>query len=215
MPHPTLVPSATSVHGTLAFTMSEPAWDIATLFPLQGAWSEEEYLDLADQHRRVEFNNGVIEVLPVPTRIHQNVLKFLLWLLDAYVARVGGITSFAGTRLKLPENKYREPDLLFATKEHAHFETEELWTGADLVMEIVSGSVSDHERDYVTKREDYARGEVAEYWIVDPERKTILVLVLRGNLYVEHGTFSPGARVTSPTFAGFTVDVTAVFEAQR
>lgn len=213
MPHPTLVPSATSVHGTLAFTMSEPAWDIATLFPLQGAWSEEEYLDLADQHRRVEFNNGVIEVLPVPTRIHQNVLKFLLWLLDAYVARVGGITSFAGTRLKLPENKYREPDLLFATKEHAHFETEELWTGADLVMEIVSDSVEDRERDLVKKRREYAEAGVAEYWIIDPANETITVLGLQAGSYAERGVYTRGETATSASFEGLAADVTAVFDA--
>jgi len=35
----------------------EPAWEIATLFPPQGAWSEGDYLTL-DTNRLVELGNG-------------------------------------------------------------------------------------------------------------------------------------------------------------
>lgn len=193
--------------------MSEPAWEIAKLFPLQGAWTEDDYLDFSGRHRGVEFVDGVIEVLPVPTRTHQRILKLLLWLLDAYASRAGGTVGFAGTRLKLPGNRYREPDLLFATKDNLGFEGEEYWTGADLVAEIVSGGAGDRERDLVTKRGEYARGGVREYWVVDPEAATVRVLVLRDGGYVEHGTFKAGERATSPTFDGLSVDVADVFGA--
>lgn len=191
--------------------MSQPAWAIATLFPLQGTWSEEEYLDFSDRHRRVEFDDGEIEVLPVPTRTHQRILAHLLGLLRAYADRVDGRWGFAGTRLKLPGNKYREPDLLFATKRNAHFEGEERWTGADLVMEVVSGGPEDHTRDFVKKRGEYARGAVAEYWLIEPETKSVLVLALRGDRYVEHGTFTPGEVAASPSLPGFAVDVAEMF----
>lgn len=191
--------------------MSEPAWDIAKLFPAQGAWSEDEYLDLAAKHRRVEFDDGVIEVLPVPTRTHQSVLKFLLLVFDANARTTGGRVSFAGTRLKLPGNKYREPDLLVATREHAHFEGEECWTGADLIAEVVSPSADDHERDYVKKRAEYARGGVSEYWVVDPDAQRVLALVLREGRYVEHATWSVGDLARPVTVAGVEVDIGAMF----
>lgn len=193
--------------------MSEPAWDIAKLFPFQGAWSEEEYLEFSASHPRVEFDDGAIEVLPVPTRSHQNVVAYFLVLLRDLAKKTGGRASFAGTRLKLPGNKYREPDLLFATREHAHFEGEDRWVGADLLMEVVSGSADDRERDYVKKRQEYARGGVGEYWVVDPGARTVLVLVLRDGRYVEHGTFAPGERVASPTVEGVAADVAEIFEA--
>jgi Uma2 family endonuclease len=98
-------------------------------------------------------------------------------------------------------------------KEHAHFVRDEYWTGADLLMEVVSGSADDHDRDYVKKRLEYARGGVSEYWIIDPDTKTVLVLVLREGRYVEHGAFTPGERASSPTFEGIVVDVKDVFEA--
>lgn len=191
--------------------MSEPAWDIAKLFPTQGAWTEDEYLELAAKHRRVEFDDGAVEVLPVPTRTHQHIVKLLLFCFDAHARATGGRVSFAGTRLRLPGNKYREPDLLFATAPNAHYEGEEHWTGADFVVEVVSPSPQDHDRDYVRKREEYARGGVAEYWIVDPELRQVLALVLRDGRYVEHAMWGAGEVARPATLAGVEVDVDALF----
>ena len=40
----------------------EPAWQIARLFPAQGAWSVEEYLSLTnDTNHLVEFSQGYVE----------------------------------------------------------------------------------------------------------------------------------------------------------
>ena len=45
--------------------VGEPVWEIAELFPQQGDWTEEGYLSL-DTNLRVEFDDGVIQVLPTP-----------------------------------------------------------------------------------------------------------------------------------------------------
>ena len=48
------------------------------ILPPQGEWSEEEYLVLTDHRNRlVEFTDGFLEVLPMPTDKHQSVLQFL------------------------------------------------------------------------------------------------------------------------------------------
>ncbi len=48
------------------------------LLPPQGAWSEEQYLVLNDHGTRlVEFTDGCLEALPMPTDKHQSVLAFL------------------------------------------------------------------------------------------------------------------------------------------
>jgi hypothetical protein len=40
--------------------------------PEQGAWTEEQYLRLTDHtNQLVEFTDGVLEVLPMPTDRHQ------------------------------------------------------------------------------------------------------------------------------------------------
>ena len=56
----------------------EPAWEIARLFPNQGGWSEQEYFDLSRGNRLVEFSDGFVEVLPMPTTTHQMIVFFTL-----------------------------------------------------------------------------------------------------------------------------------------
>ena len=63
---------------------AEPAWDVAYLYPPQGHWSEGEYF-LLPGNRLVEFANGVIEVLPLPTQSHQLIMLAFYHLLLAFV----------------------------------------------------------------------------------------------------------------------------------
>ena len=51
----------------------EPAWDIAQLFPSQGHWSNEGDFSL-EGNALVEFSDGVIEILPIPSILHQRLL---------------------------------------------------------------------------------------------------------------------------------------------
>lgn len=46
------------------------------LEPLQGLWSVEQYLALTNQtNRLIEYTDGVIEALPMPTDRHQAILQ--------------------------------------------------------------------------------------------------------------------------------------------
>jgi hypothetical protein len=48
------------------------------ILPPQGRWSEDEYLVLTDHRNRlVEFTDGFLEILPMPTDKHQAILGFL------------------------------------------------------------------------------------------------------------------------------------------
>ena len=42
-------------------------------------------------------DDGSIEVLPVPTRTHQHIVKLLLFCFDAHARATGGRVGFAGT----------------------------------------------------------------------------------------------------------------------
>ena len=76
-------------------------------------------------------------------------------------------------------------------------------------MEVVSPD--DPRRDLVTKRREYARAGIPEYWIVDPTQRSITVLTLNEQTYAFHGEFDEGAVATSVSLDGFTVSVDAVF----
>lgn len=200
----------------------EPTWEIAYLFPAQGMWTEEEYLDLDGigvAHPRVELSNGRLEVLPMPTQTHQLVLAFLYQaLLTFTIARAPGLVLFSGMKVRLqnkPRAKFRDPDIVYMKAEHADHRHEKYWDGADLVMEIVSSDPKDRKRDLEEKPLDYARARIPEYWIIDPDGQCIRVLILRGRSYRLHGEFGPGTQATSVLLPGFSVWVDEVFAAGR
>lgn len=190
----------------------EPTWEIARLFPLQGEWTEEAYLAL-DTNHLVELSDGCLEFLTMPMYFHQWIVRFLFKLLDAYVeAHSLGAVLFAPLWVRLWPGKIREPDILYLRPER-YRNRQRFPEGADLAVEIVSDSPEDRKRDLVTKREEYARAGISEYWIIDPQERRITVLVLRGTAYQVHGEFTPGMQATSVLLPGFAVDVAAVFAA--
>jgi Uma2 family endonuclease len=183
----------------------EPTWEIAHLFPAQGAWSEEEYLAL-NANRLIEFSHGHIEVLVMPSELHQLIVLWLYRALYQVVSAAGlGVVLVAPLRVRLWPGKYREPDIVFMLAEHAGRRHDAYWEGADLVMEVVSDE--DRRRDVETKRFEYARAGIPEYWIVDPSQGRITVLRLSNERYVTYGEFSRGAQARSVQLSTFAVDV--------
>ncbi len=178
------------------------------VLPVQGHWSDEDYLWLTDHTTQlIEVTDGFLEVLPVPTDRHQTVLLFLY----DEVRRWGGKVLLAPLRLRVRERKFREPDLIMLRDPKDPRRSNRYWTGADLAVEVVSPDKP--ERDLVDKREDYAEGGIPEYWIVDPQSETVLVLVLEAGRYREHQRASRGDLVASATLEGLTLDVAALFDA--
>ena len=188
---------------------------LSDAMPSQGCWSDEHYLWLTDRTRRlIEFTDGRVEVLPMPTERHQIILLFLYRLLYAHVheSPCDGVVVTSGLRMRVRDGKFREPDLLLLRDRTDSRRRDRFWLGADLVVEIVSPD--DPSRDLVVKRADYAEAAIPEYWIVDPRVETVTVLELAAGAYVEHGVFARGAMATSPLLDGVAVDVTALFDAE-
>jgi Uma2 family endonuclease len=193
----------------------QPTWDVARLFPAQGCWTEEDYLDLKP-NRWVEFSHGFVEFLATPTLTHQLVALYLYRALQSFVSAEQLGTVLAGPyRVRLWEGKYREPDVLFVSAKHASRLTEHYCKSADLVLEVVSDGEESHRLDRETKRDEYAKARIPEYWIVDPEQARITVLTLDGRSYRVLGEFSRGDLATSKVLPGFEVDVTLAVTAKR
>lgn len=191
----------------------EPVWELAHLFPNQGTWTEEDYLAL-DTGRLIEFSNGYLEFPPMPTMSHQDIVYFLHKLLRAFVIRHQlGKVYFAPVPVRLGRQEYREPDVFYVSTSRVLEAAGTYPSGADLVMEVVSGSPADRDRDLVRMRRDYALAGIPEYWIVDSQEEVIIVLRLEGNEYAEHGRFGTGDTATSALLPGFTVPVAEVWAA--
>ncbi len=191
------------------------AWEVATLFPEQGEWSEEAYLQLTDgTNRRIEYTDGRLEFLEMPTEIHETIVQLILVALLDFVKdkRIGKVFN-NGIRLRIRPRKFRLPDIIFLHKDNFHARHNQAWDSADLVMEVVSDDPKDRQRDYEQKLIDYAEAKVAEYWIVDFERRLVIVHRLEEGRYVVAGQFTAGQQAASRLLAGFSIDVAALFAA--
>jgi Uma2 family endonuclease len=160
----------------------QPVWELAHQFPLQGDWTEANYLAL-DIGRLVEFDNGHLKALPVPSAFHQFIVGYVYRLLfDFVTTRQLGHVLQAPLPVRLWPGKFREPDVLFLRPERLPNPHLPL-NGTDLVIEVVSEGGKNRDRDLVEKTTEYARAGISEYWIVDPELREITVLVLEGGAY--------------------------------
>ena len=197
----------------IAPTEPQPAWDVALLFPSQGDWSEGEYLGL-DTNRLVELIDGNLEVLPMPTFLHQLIVEYLFDSLREFVkAHQLGKVIFAPLPIRIRAKTFREPDIILFSKDAGAKPTDKYLKSAQLVIEVDSPDDKSRKRDYQEKRGDYSELGIPEYWIVDPQEQRITVLALDGGEYRPHGEFTHGQQATSLLLADFTVDVSAVFAA--
>jgi Uma2 family endonuclease len=165
----------------------------------------------------VEFDNGRVEVLAMPTEEHQLIVRFLVDCLRGFIEpRHLGIVLFAPLRVLVASYRFREPDVVLMLSEHSGRRTNDYWLGADLVMEVVSEDPDSRTRDYETKRREYAETGIGEYWIVDPRQQRIQVLQLsKERYYVVRGDHGLGDVAHSSLLDGFAVDVAAALEAGK
>jgi len=185
--------------------------NLLELLPGPGEWAEDEYYFVSDRGRFVELSNGNLEFPPMPTESHQLISLRLTTALFAFVAqhKLGQI-RYAPLPVRLWPGKIREPDLVFMSAAHAD-RIEKYWGVPDLVVEILSGTQADIDRDRRVKREEYAQAGIAEYWLVDPEGKTIEVLRLEGKAYREAARLAENDTLTSPTFPGLELSLKELF----
>ena len=144
----------------------------------------------------------------MPTDEHQRIVLFLYRALYAFLAARGlGIVLVAPLRLRLRTGRYREPDVLLLLSATDARRSNRYWTGADLVLEVVSPD--DPKRDLVRKRRSMPEQECMK---LDRQsgNGTDYCAHLEGTAYVEHGIFMRGTQATSVLLEGFTVAVAAV-----
>ena len=165
-------------------------------------WTLEEVHSLPDDGNKYELVRGELFVTPPPTYTHETMAARLLGILVPYVEEHGlglvysprAVMRFAGSEV--------EPDLMVRA---LHQGNRPDWDDAPipiLIVEILSPST--RRRDRVKKRSLYMDARVAEYWMVDPERRSITaVRVGREDVVaLEHETmrWSPEGATAELTF---------------
>jgi Uma2 family endonuclease len=183
---------------------------VAELFPPQGQWTEEDYFALPDTNRYVELSDGELVMPPHPTNRHQvAVLEFAVRLRQFVLENNLGFVRIAPLPVRLWPGRIGEPDIFFIAGEHADRIGEQVCGVPDLIVEVTSPSTA--RLDRMEKFAEYARAGVREYWVVDPESRTVEVYSLDRGAYVLRGKWGPGEVASSGLLPGFEVGVDGVF----
>jgi Uma2 family endonuclease len=176
-----------------------------------------EYLTYDDGTDKLyELFNG--ELIEVPPESGKNVQIATFLLLQ--FALLVGYRRIRGHGLELevngePRNRY--PDLTIVREEHIQQLTQRNTLRFEmnpplLVIEIVSPGEIQRNRDYIAKRGQYQERGIPEYWIIDPDAQTVLVLKLVEQTYTELGSFSGEEQIQSPQFQNLNLTAAQIFD---
>lgn len=140
---------------------------------LDQRWSPEDVERLPSDGNRYECIGGALLVTPAPDVVHQELVVRLVTVLGACVAdsaRMGVLLSPADIRLETGTTV--QPDVFVYYRPQGGLAGS--WkriTALAVAVEVLSPGSVRHDR--VTKREFYQRMGVDEYWIVDPDSRTV------------------------------------------
>jgi Uma2 family endonuclease len=81
----------------------------------------------------------------------------------------------------------------------------------DLMIEIISPGAVNRRRDRIVKKHTYSKFGVREYWVVDPENRTVEIHRLEGQELKLAATLTAEDEITSPLLAGYRFKVESVF----
>jgi Uma2 family endonuclease len=170
--------------------------------------SADEYDQLEEDGYRYELIDGVVCWVPSATPLHQHVIAQLLvrlgsWLGDHPVGEVLlGVDVFLGSGPRGGDLVYR-PDLVFIRRDPAVPLPVRIVGAPQLVVEVVFES--SRRMDHETKKDDYERHGVEEYWIVDPELREMTFCQLQQGRFV---TLTPeSGKLASRAIPGFVLDI--------
>lgn len=182
----------------------------ATMKQANIKFTYQDYAQLPDD-KRYELIEGEFFLVPAPYLYHQRILRRFAMAISTYVEdRQLGEVFFAPCDVVLSDINVVQPDLIFVSRERMAILTEANIQGSpDLVVEILS--VSTKQRDLGIKRNLYAKYGVRDYWIVDPESKTVEMLAWAESGYRVEAVLPKTGVLNSDLFPDLNLRLSEIF----
>ncbi len=176
----------------------------------------DEYLALGETEERYELIDGVVVMSPSTSDEHSEIAVEVTTQLNVFAKRTKTIRVFADIDTRFAPLLVYRPDVMAYLAERLTGTTKRRDLPPDLAVEVLSPS--NRGLDLITKRRDYDRFGVGEYWIIDPETGHIRALQRKapGEPFVE--TLVTGSSISSVAIRGFVLDlqpILAMIEAAR
>lgn len=168
--------------------------------------STDEYERLEDDGHRYEVIEGVVIMAPSPGEQHQDIAGEIEHQLRSFLEKhpVGRVLHDIDVRFDA-KTLYR-PDLIFLRKATHPKRTGKIRVVPDMALEILSPGTRG--RDLSTKKHDYEKFGVTEYWIVDPDEQSFTCLRRRAGKLVSVPV--SGRWFASDAVPGFKLDLASL-----
>jgi Uma2 family endonuclease len=177
------------------------------------AVGEHTYADYqrTPEDERWELIEGLLCRAPSPISRHQLASDALEAAIRSRLRETRyGRLFHAPWDVYLSNTNVIQPDLFVLRADRLGLITERYVKGApDLVVEVLSPSTAS--RDQGVKRDLYARFGVLEYWIADPDAKTLEIHSGGSGRYEFAQSFTGEDQVTSPLLGPIPVTSAAIF----
>ena len=176
-----------------------------------GPYTWEDFIALDEDDLRELIDGELVEV-EVPKRRHERIVVKLAMALGSWAEERGGEALASGYKVRITKKRGVMPDAQFFRAGHLPAPEHEdgLAEGhPDLVVEVVSPSSRRYDR--VVKARWYAEIGVPEYWIVDPESRTVERLVLTEGRWTIATTAAEDEPFEPPSFPGLALDLTKLW----
>ena len=173
-----------------------------------GSLTYEDYILFPEDGRRHELIEGEHYMTPAPTTVHQEFLGKLFHIIYQHITtnRLGQV-FFAPVDVVLSPQDIVQPDLIFISNNRRHRLTPKNVQGApDLAVEVISEA--SRRLDKKLKRNLYARYDVLEYWLFDPELREVEIYRRDAeNHLVKIVEYEDQGTLTSPLLPGLTINL--------
>jgi Uma2 family endonuclease len=166
-------------------------------------WTYDEMLaELPETNVPMELWDGQLIISPTPTPNHQRIVSRFWQALQQFVSeRNLGEAFISPLDVILTPTLVVQPDVFYVSTSNKIVQ-DRIRGVPDLCMEVISRT---WRRDRIDKKELYRDFGVKEYWIIDPERRSIDVFELADRAYRLHTQAADAQPARSKLLEGFTV----------
>lgn len=173
-------------------------------------YTYSDYVKAPDD-KRFQLIEGELIMVPAPNVVHQRILRKLGFALDEFTRKQNNGEIFvAPCDVVFDQYNVLQPDISLILNETEDIITDKNIQGApDLVVEIISPSSA--YQDLVQKKKLYAKFGVKEYWLVDPEGKSVEVYVLKGNKFVLKQSLEKEDVLSSSLLPNLKIELASIF----
>lgn len=182
-----------------------------------GYYTYQDYITWKLQERVELFLGKVFKMSPAPNVKHQRISRNVMFQMELFFRKNDCQIFHAPFDVRLPISKNKEksdtvvqPDIVVIC-DGSKLDEQGCNGAPDIVLEILSpGNTRKEVKD---KFDLYEASLVPEYWIVDPERQSIVIYSLNNSQkYIGSKPLVIDEKVISSVIDGLEIDVVKIFE---